>query len=94
MLILRVITGGTFEFHPASQTLIESTRGALLPGGDGDGTVPASQTHVVLPILNRPLEEALARLARKYPVVEATDFVAANWTRTANENKLIYNDNK
>lgn len=70
----------TFQLHSAAETLVEPACGTLLPSSDRDGTVPSSQTHIVLAILYGALEEALARLARENAVVEATDLVAADWT--------------
>lgn len=71
----------TFQLHPALQTLVEPARRTLLPRGHGDGTLGPPQAHVVLPVLHGALEEALARLAAEYPVVEAGDLVAADRAR-------------
>lgn len=79
----------TFQLHPAAEALVEAAGGALLARGDGDGAAAAAQAHVVLAVLHRALEEALARLAREDAVVEAADLVAADRTRAAHT-ALIY----
>ncbi len=71
----------TFKLHPCLEALVEPACGALLPGGYGDGTGGAPQTHVVLLVLHGALEEALAALTGEDPVVKTTDFVAAHGTR-------------
>ena len=73
----------TFEFHACFEALFESASWALLSGSDGDHTLAAPQTDIVLLILNCPLEKALARLAREYAVVKSRYLVAANRTWAA-----------
>ena len=72
----------TFQFHARFETLVESAGRTLFPGGDGDWALSAPQTHVVLLVLDGPLEETLARLAGENAVVESGDLVTAHGTRT------------
>lgn len=81
----------TFKFHAASQTLVKSASRTLLASSDGDRTVPPSETHVVLAVLHRSLEETLARLTREYAVVEAADLVSADWAWTGGWRKVKLN---
>ena len=71
----------TFKFHSGPEALVEPASRTLLPGGDGHRALGPSEADVVLLVLHRPLEEALAALAREDAVVEAGDLVAANRTR-------------
>jgi hypothetical protein len=79
--------GFTFEHHAGVQALFETTRGALLPRGDRHRTTGPAEADVVLLVLNSPLEEALARLAREYPVVEPGYLVSADRTRTTDQER-------
>ena len=72
----------TFQLHSGPEALVEPASRALLPGGDGDGALGPAEADVVLLVLDRPLEEALAALAGEDAVVESGDLVAANRTRT------------
>lgn len=73
-----VDVGLTFELHARAQALVEAAGGALLARGNGHRAAGAPQADVVLFVLNRALEEALAALAREDAVVEARDAVPAH----------------
>lgn len=75
----------TFQLHASLEALVESARRTLFPCGDGDGTRRATQTNIVLPILDSPLEKALAAFTREDAVMEARDFVSTNGTRRIDE---------
>ena len=59
----------TFQLHPFDEAAFEATRGTLLAVGDVYVTIGLPVTHKHLLILDRPLEEPLAALARVDPVV-------------------------
>ena len=70
----------TFELHACLEALVEPAGWALLSGGDGDGALGSPQTHVVLLVLNCPLEETFAGLAGEDAVVEPGYLVPTNRT--------------
>jgi hypothetical protein len=75
----------TFQFHAGVEALFKSTGRTLFACGDGDGTGGAAEADVVLLVLDRPLEESLAALAREDAVMEAGNLVAADRARTVDE---------
>lgn len=79
----------TFQLHPLLKALLESTGGTLFPGGDRDRAGRPPKAHVVLPVLDRPLEEAFARLAREDAVVKAGDLVTADGAGTKIERLIL-----
>lgn len=81
----RPILPDRLQLHSLLQALLEPTRRALLPRRNRHRTRGAPQANVILPVLHRPLEEAFAGLARKDPVVEAGDLVAADRTWAVDE---------
>lgn len=81
----KLIIKSTFQLHPPLQTLFKATRGTLFPRGNRDWTCGTADTHVVLSVLHRPLEEALAGLAGEDAVVKAGNLVPANRTGTVDQ---------
>lgn len=75
----------TFQFHAGVEALFKSTGRTLFACGDGDGTGGAAEADVVLLVLDRPLEESLAALAREDAVVEAGNLVAADRARAVDQ---------
>jgi len=67
------------------QTLVEATSRTLLPRGNGDRATRASKAHVILPVLDGALEEALTRFARENPIMEAAYLVTADRTGTIDQ---------
>lgn len=75
----------TFQLHPSLQALFKPARRTLLPRGNGHWTSCSPDTHVILPVLHGPLEEALTGLAGKDPVMKPGDLIPTNRTRTVDQ---------
>jgi len=88
----RPVFSDRFQLHPHLKALLKPASRTLFPCCNCNWALSSSQAHIVLLVLDSPLEESFARLTGENAVVEPRDLVSAH--RAGRVDELLPGDTR